>query len=145
MRLLVASVLFACGLNLQAAEFATKFPWPTADQINEARGADVSVRIHYTQGFIAIQWRDHSKPETLDRLVALLMPRWQEARAELVSLHRKMLDLDSNTKLRHGETVAHLGYHRTAFTVVWPGTPAERNTLIFENLRATSTFLPHDE
>jgi hypothetical protein len=55
-----------------------------------------------------------------------------------------MLDLGSNIKLRHGETIAQLGYHRTAFTVVWPGTPAERNTLIFENVRSTSTFLPND-
>ncbi|MFT5126681.1 MAG: hypothetical protein ACI8W8_000276 [Rhodothermales bacterium] len=145
MRPILASFLLAFGLNLCAAEFATTYPWPTAEQMNEARADDSSVRIHHTPGFIAIQWQDHSKPETLGRLVALLMPRWKEASSELIRLHRKMLDLGSNTKLRHGETVAQLGYHRTFFTVVWPGTPAERNTLIFENIRPTRTVLSNDE
>ena len=129
---------------VQAAEFTDTFPWPSSEAMDTARGGDSTVRIHHTHGFIAIRWQDNTKPETLDRLVALLMPRWKEARPELIRLHRKMLDLGSNVKLRHGETIAQLGYHRTAFTVVWPGTPSERNTLIFENVRSTSTFLPND-
>lgn len=144
MRAIAAILLLVFGLSLQAAEFATTFPWPSAEALDSARDGDSSVRIHHTHGFIAIRWQDNTPPETLDRLIELLMPRWKEARSELIRLHRKMLDLGSNIKLRHGETIAQLGYHRTAFTVVWPGTPAERNTLIFENARSTRTFLPND-
>lgn len=121
------------------AEFASEFPWPSAEELVEARGGDASVRIQHTRNFVAIRWQDHTDPKTLDRIVNLLMPRWKEARPELIRLHRKMLDLGSNMKFRKGDTVAQLGYHRTRFTVVWPGTPAERNTLIFENVRKTST------
>jgi hypothetical protein len=145
MRRFAAIAALVFGLQLPAAEFATRFPWPRADELANARGSDHSVRIHYTPHFIAIRWQDHTSPATLDRVLNLMMPQWQEARPELIRLHRKMLDLGSNMKFRRGETVAQLGYRRTPFTVVWPGTPAERNTLVFENIRRTQTFLTYDE